>query len=177
MVDAANNTPDTIEQEAVVAIVEAEDTPEQSPRYAGINPHLPYSQQVLHGLKLVRSQLSRLWTKASRLFPRLVWYGQEVDVLITFTSHKLGANESFLGPALTYPSFAPEQDQKDGLVVQPQHTPDGVGRATLALHAAGIGFDTGYGERGRDWFFDYSLTGPVRVKFIGRTKNALVRQE
>jgi hypothetical protein len=38
------------------------------------------------------------------------------------------------------------------------------------LHDWGIGFDAGAGFEGRDWEWDFSLRGPIRVKFRGRCK-------
>jgi len=46
--------------------------------------------------------------------------------------------------------------------------------AEASLRKAGISFDTGAGFGGRDWEFDWSLTGPVKVfhkKFKGEDED------
>lgn len=105
------------------------------------------------------------WRALLRKLPRIVWYGQEIDVLVTFTNEKL--------PPVTTNQLSDFLSKQ----VNPQLMPDGIGEATIALLKSGISFDTGFGERGRDWYFDYSLRGPVRVKFLGPAKYPLKRQE
>lgn len=38
------------------------------------------------------------------------------------------------------------------------------------LHEIGVNFDTGAGFGYRDWQWDWSLKGPVRVKYLGNLK-------
>lgn len=117
-------------------------------------------------------RVQRLLRQLHRKLPRLVWYGDEIDVKIMF-------------PKVTYPKqqLVAEPVNTNGcLTVQTQYAMDEVGTASAALHKAGIGFDTGFGaldsgEFGREWFLDYSLRGPIRVKFIGKAKAPMNRTE
>jgi hypothetical protein len=87
----------------------------------------------------------------SRKLPRLVWYGDELDVRVTFSQdpidQSMSADELF-----------------DGL------TSGGLYEAQSSLNGMGVSFDVGMGENGRDWEWDYSLEGPISVKFCGKTK-------
>lgn len=42
--------------------------------------------------------------------------------------------------------------------------------AQTPLRDLGISFDTGMGNGGRDWEWDFSLQGPISVRFGGRAK-------
>ena len=84
-----------------------------------------------------------------RWLPSLVWIGDEIDVCVTFPENRLQqpatadhAAEQLLSGAL------PEIETRFG--------------------ALGIEFDTGLGPDGRDWEWDWSLHGPISVKFRGR---------
>lgn len=82
-----------------------------------------------------------------RWIPHLVWYGDEVDVLVNFSADKL----------------------PDGLTMNDNPLrclfSGRLHDAELALHDAGVTFDKGMGFDGRDWEWDFSLAGPVSVKF------------
>ena len=73
--------------------------------------------------------------------PYLVWYGDEIDVGVTLKD--LGA----LGG-----------------------DPSRVWDAQKCLSDMGIRFDTGSGCYGRDWEWDYSLEGPISVRFRCRAQ-------
>jgi hypothetical protein len=91
-----------------------------------------------------------IWTyRLRRWIPRLVWLGDEVDVTITLTEDALRE------------TGAPFSNLFSG----------GFYEIEKQLHNMGISFDTGCGCNGRDWEFDWSLRGPIRVKFRGRAKN------
>lgn len=100
------------------------------------------------------------WTSFRRRYiPRLVWYGDEIDVCITFTENKLVPIE-----------LDPHKPIDMNQIVAPLF------RGTLAqvehqLKDIGIEFDKGLGPDGRDWEWDWSLRGPVHVKFRGRAQN------
>ena len=85
-----------------------------------------------------------------RWLPRLVWIGDEIDVCVTFTENRLqppstadDALKQLLSGAL------PEIEER--------------------FAALGIEFDTGLGPDGRDWEWDWSLRGPISVRFRGRS--------
>ena len=81
-------------------------------------------------------------SRISRRFPRLVWYGDEIDVRVTFK-----------GIGVLGGGFEQEFD------------------ADRLFRDMGINFDTGCGCHGRDWEWDWSLRGPISVKFRGRAKH------
>ena len=92
-----------------------------------------------------------VWTyRLRRWLPRLVWLGDELDVQITWIADKPEEGQE--------PSF--------GLLFN-----GGIYEIESQLHHMGIGFDAGIGRGGRDWEWDWLLSGPVRVKFRGRAKH------
>lgn len=97
---------------------------------------LSRSQQFLN-------RLAYRWHSFLNLFPRLVWPGQEVEVGVTFTE----------------PSLDPDGDAlaqlREGVLPDIERKLDDIG----------IEFDTGLGREGRDWEWDYSLRGPIKVTF------------
>lgn len=93
-----------------------------------------------------------------RCVPQLVWYGQEVDVRLVFTSYK-------------------HDTRRDGPGYRKLHKGDTITNAIELMRHNGIDFGVGTGKHGHDWFFDYSLKGPLRVKFIGPAKLPVKRQE
>lgn len=98
------------------------------------------------------SCVRRTWTRLSRRFiPRLVWYGQEIDVRVTFSKDRLTVDDS---------QGAFRQLFSGGLYEIEQR-----------LRHMGIEFDAGMGCAGRDWEWDWSLSGPVSVTFKARARN------
>lgn len=95
------------------------------------------------GTELIISKIKRwFYRNVSRKLPRLVWVDQEIDINIRFSEDPL------------------IQDNPIG----------GLFSGTLAeiesqLSDIGIGFDRGQGEDGRDWQWDWSLSGPISVTF------------
>lgn len=109
-----------------------------------------------------------LWDTAKRYFweavatinqaiPRLVWKGDELDVMLVLTTDGTIVTDE---PAEKVPFKT--QALKEAL---------------LKLQEAGIMFDTGVRLNGTRWYLDSSLSGPMRVKFIGRAKKPMRRLE
>lgn len=111
----------------------------------------PYTRFELL-LSLVRTVLVR----ARRKLPYLVWWNDELDVCVTFKDDKLRA--STLGGAA----------QQFGV----GYLPD----IKTKLNEIGISFDSGMGLEGRDWEWDWSLQGPISVKFRGRSARPELRE-
>ena len=100
--------------------------------------------------------------------PRIVWPNDEVDVRLVFT----GDRESLFA----LPEWYGDVTEWYGDVTEGKDmTEFGSVKAAIALGESGIHFDTGVGFHGSDWFLDYSLRGPLRVKFIRKTKNPMRR--
>ena len=104
-------------------------------------------EREMTAMDRVALRLRMMWTSFSRRFPRLVWYGQEVEVNIQFVSDRLPHTDS-PNEALTYLWDGPLNDARNSLL------------------RAGVEFDQGMGFGGRDWQWDWSLRGPVRVEFL-----------
>lgn len=106
----------------------------------------------MRGLHLLWYRLSHeLWYwRLRRWLPRLVWIGDELDVTITFKEDTL---------------LHDIQQPFGGLFS------GGLYEIQQQLNRMGIEFNTGMGSHGRDWEWDWSLRGPVRVQFRGRAKN------
>ena len=89
-----------------------------------------------------------IWHWGLRLWlPRLVWIGDEIDVRIVFPEDPIIEENEFGG--LFIGGFYDIEER---------------------LREMGISFDRGCGRDGRDWEWDYSLTGPISVKFKGRSQ-------
>lgn len=96
-----------------------------------------------------RITLEVWYWRLRRWIPRLVWLGDEIDVCLTFTEDVLRHDDPLRG------FFS-----------------GGIHDIQKQLRAMGIRFDSGVGERGRDWELDWSLQGPLRVTFVGRCGTA-----
>ena len=101
----------------------------------------------------------RAWIR--RKIPRLVWIGDEIDVCVTITSHPLPQDLTFAAEG--FAALADEYASREG-------RRDALGRAETALRDLGLSFDKGSGFDGRDWEWDWSLKGPIRVQFRARHK-------
>lgn len=110
--------------------------------------------RFLESVRLFKDRVAR-WRL--RYIPRLMWHGQQVDIRITFTENRL---------------HAAGHDEAIGQLKNGQ-----LPEIAKMLHELGIEFDTGLGERGRDWEWDFSLRGPVSVEFIGPCKTVERRLE
>src|SRR5580658_2662069 len=105
----------------------------------------------------IQAALDRLSNRLKRFrrhFPFLVWYNDEVDVTVTLCQERLDSDQPFT-------SFY-----------------SGVWRdIQLQMHDAGVSFDSGIGCDGRDWEWDFSLKGPISVRFRGRAERPELRRE
>jgi len=102
-----------------------------------------------------RSNMKSRWIRFRRLFPHLIWYGQELDVTVTFKEDRLQDMTFSAGnPGPVFERFSAG------------HLP----KVQAMLNEIGIEFDTGQGCEGRDWEWDWSLQGPISVKFRSRAK-------
>ena len=101
----------------------------------------------MNKLQLILSRLYTKWVLFRRKFiPYLVFYGEELDVGITWKENKLRQN-STIGDAMK------------------QLDSGHLSKIENMLSEIGIGFDKGIGCGGRDWEWDWSLSGPVSVRF------------
>jgi hypothetical protein len=99
----------------------------------------------------------RIWYwRLRRWLPRLVWIGDELDVLVQLSEHPLNPDDPMASLAGGNVHIAED-----------------------AIRALGVNFDTGSGGAGRDWEWDYSLAGPISVRFKGRAAKPerRIRQE
>jgi hypothetical protein len=99
--------------------------------------------------------LQRQWIWFRRRLPYIVWYGQEIDVCITFLNDPLLANDFDSAMRQLHSGKLHE--------------------AELALREIGVRFDTGMGCKERDWEWDWSLKGPVSVRFRSRAQRPYER--
>lgn len=84
-----------------------------------------------------------------KFIPYMVFYGQEIDVLITMKEDVLHKDAD-----------------KDHAMKQLRQGHFALIEKSFA--DVGITFDRGLGFTGRDWEWDYSLKGPISVKFKKR---------
>lgn len=98
----------------------------------------------------------RLVQLRRRYVPMLVWHNDEVDVVVTFKEDILRAAD--IGEAMA--QFA---------------SPGSLYEAKRHLNEIGISFDSGIGMEGRDWEWDWSLRGPISVRFRRRAKRPELR--
>ena len=106
----------------------------------------PIGREMTKSERIVfRLRWCRTWLR--RRFPYLVWYGDEIDVRITLSEDKLNENDPF-------------RALFGGAFFEIERT----------FHEMGISFDTGMGCEGRDWEWDWSLSGPISVSFRRRTQ-------
>lgn len=109
-------------------------------------------------LAMLKARMRHQLVQIRRKFPYLVWYGQEVDVGVTFMQDKLPSNSSMEDAFRTLYSGKIYDVEKQ-------------------IKSMGIGFDTGVGFDGRDWEWDWSLSGPISVRFRSRAKCPERRRE
>lgn len=100
----------------------------------------------------------RLWMWRRRYIPFLVWWGDEIDVKVTLRDNKLPSIE---GASPEIAAQAALQALSRGSFYEVEKL----------MREVGISFDTGMGFGGRDWEWDYSLSGPISVTFKGRAQN------
>lgn len=93
-----------------------------------------------------------------RKLPYLVWWDDEVDVTVTFSQDKL---DDGMDPDGAFRRFFS----------------GGLHEIERCLGSMGIGFDKGIGFDGRDWEWDFSLSGPISVRFRRRAMRPERRKE
>lgn len=101
------------------------------------------------------SRIKSYWVRLRRKLPYIVWYDDELDVTVTLTKDKLDPD-------------------KDGMR---QLFSGAFSDAERIFHEMGISFDTGMGCAGRDWEWDWSLNGPISVRFRARATKPELRRE
>lgn len=104
---------------------------------------------------LLRRIKARLAALRRRWLPYLVWHGRPVWVVVTFPEARL--------PEIHAASVGELLDECVA------HLSGGyLAKIERDLAEIGVEFDKGAGYDGRDWHFDWSLRGPVEVRFVGR---------
>lgn len=103
----------------------------------------------------VKSEVGFWWNRFMYSMPRLVWPGQEVDVTIHFNGIGLSQRTGDFNEWLAEIKNAEIKNYYDAIV---------------ALNSMGVHFDTGVGLDCAEWNFDYSLSGPVKVRYVGNRK-------
>lgn len=106
-------------------------------------------------LEYLWSRLGIWFFRFRRRLPYLVWYGDELDVGVILSRYKLN------------PDGDPTKQLFTGTAADVE----------IALRDMGISFDTGIGNHGRDWEWDWSLRGPISVRFKSRATAPQLRME
>ena len=114
-------------------------------------------------LEQLRSNLKYWLIRQRRKLPYLVWWNDELDVTVTLSQDKLTPFE--IGPndnpvEAMRPLFS-------GALSDIENT----------FHEMDITFDRGMGCEGRDWEWDWSLKGPISIRFHGRARRPELRME
>ena len=111
----------------------------------------------------VRSRIKYWLIRQRRRLPYLVWWNDELDVTVTLSQDKLPSIE--IGPA---------DDPTDAL--RPLFS-GAFADIERTFREMGITFDKGMGFAGRDWEWDWSLKGPISIRFRGRCRRPEQRRE
>jgi hypothetical protein len=110
------------------------------------------------GFASVRHRFLHWWSRVVvRRLPLILWRGQEVEVRVTFREARL-PEDATLGDAMTY--------LQSGRM----------SKIEAALSEIGITFDKGGGCEGRDWEWDWSLSGPISVRLVNYCTKPEARQ-
>lgn len=97
----------------------------------------------------------RCWlVRLRRRLPYLVWYDDELDITVMFSQDKLNPNADI--GQLWRGAFSD---------------------AERIFNEMGITFDKGMGCEGRDWEWDWSLKGPISIRFRARASKPELRME
>lgn len=100
---------------------------------------------------------SKYWLiRQRRRLPYLVWWNDELDVTVCLSQDKLDLTAANPFAQLFNGAFY---------------------EAEKVFREMGISFDRGMGPDGRDWEWDWSLKGPISIRFRGRAKNPHLRME
>lgn len=114
-------------------------------------------------IELSASNIKNWFIRQRRKLPYLVWYNDELDVTVTFREARL--QEFRFDPKNGFPAGALDYLNKGRMA-----------EIERALGDIGIGFDKGGGFDGRDWEWDWSLSGPISVKFRHRATKPELRK-
>ena len=111
------------------------------------------------GREMTRAEIfvsrAKYWLlRQRRRLPYLVWYNDELDVTVTLSQDKLDPENPLA--SFSMGAFSEIQTQ---------------------FSALGISFDSGMGPEGRDWEWDWSLKGPISIRFRGRASKPELRME
>lgn len=109
--------------------------------------------EEMRGYKILWMHLRSVTSRLRRRLPYLVWWNDEVDVTVTLTENRLPKG-------LTNENTDPIATLNQGAFYEIERR----------LNELGIEFDTGLGFGGRDWEWDWSLRGPIHIKFRGRSR-------
>lgn len=100
----------------------------------------------------------RLWGLATRIrrryIPYLVWYDSEIDCVVTLTENKM-------------PQIDAETLEDAMRECAASLRRGSFYEVEKHFSECGITFDRGLGQNGRDWEWDWSLSGPISVRFRG----------
>lgn len=113
--------------------------------------------------ELLIDRAKRMITRLRRRLPYLVWWNDELDVTVTLSQDKL--------PEM---AIAAGEDMREALRPLFSGAFAEIERTFLEM---GISFDKGMGCEGRDWEWDWSLKGPISIRFRGKAKNPHLRIE
>lgn len=106
-------------------------------------------------LQKLMHKISVFMMRIRHKFPYLIWRDEEIDVRITLSQDKLDPNGD------------PFKQLFGGAFSEIEKT----------FLEMGISFDVGMGECGRDWEWDWSLKGPISVRFRNRATKPEIRME
>ena len=104
----------------------------------------------------IRSNIKYWYIRLRRKLPYLVWWNDELDVTVTLSQDKLDP---------TAPN--PFKSLFGGAFYEVEKI----------FREMGISFDTGMGCEGRDWEWDFSLKGPISIRFRSRAQKPERRME
>ena len=112
----------------------------------------------MNGWQIFLCRLRGYYIRLRRKCPYVVWYDDELDVTVTFSREHL---------------------LPDGSIDDAFRTLFGSRLAVVekAIGDMDIGFDRGVGFDGRDWEWDWSLRGPISVRFRSRATKPERRRE
>lgn len=113
----------------------------------------PVAREMTRAEKII-SRVKYWLIRQRRRLPYLVWWNDELDVGVCLSQDKLNPE---LGLAQLFNGAFYEAEK--------------------VFHEMGISFDTGMGPDGRDWEWDWSLKGPISVRFHGRARHPEKRME
>lgn len=116
----------------------------------------PATCREMTRMERIASSIKYWAIRQRRKLPYLVWWNDELDVGVCLSQDKLDTGNP-----------EPLKQLFGGAFYD----------AEKIFREMGISFDTGMGPDGRDWEWDFSLKGPISVRFHGRAKHPEKRME